>query len=117
VVHDVRGRASEYSLDKNGFTYLKRTSKMEQDDFTSRNKVEKVFPPELETMLKESRGSPLMMTHYRLTPASMMTAWANHRLARNQTSLVRRQEGPAVTRPCGSIRHLSYHSGSTAYLL
>ncbi|KAK4455291.1 hypothetical protein QBC34DRAFT_389712 [Podospora aff. communis PSN243] len=54
TVHDVRGRESEYSLDKNGFTYIKRASNMAPDDFTNRDKVTNVFLPELEAMLKET---------------------------------------------------------------
>lgn len=53
VVHDVRGRESDHNLDKNGFTYIKRASKMEPGDFIDLDKVEKVFLSELEAMLKE----------------------------------------------------------------
>jgi hypothetical protein len=52
TVYDVRGHEAEFKLDDQGFTYIKRASTMAPNDFENADKIEGVFLPELERMLR-----------------------------------------------------------------
>ena len=50
-VHDIRGHEGDFSLDKQGFQLCKRQIKA--DDFTNDEKIEKLYYPDIEALLKE----------------------------------------------------------------
>lgn len=55
VVHDVRGRESEFTLDKNGFQFVKHESA--EKDFTDHEKIEHEYYKEVEELLKKELGA------------------------------------------------------------
>ena len=55
VIHDTRGRESEYTLDKNGFQFVKHESK--EKDFTDNERIEKEYYKEVEELLKKEAGA------------------------------------------------------------
>ncbi|KAF2791294.1 hypothetical protein K505DRAFT_249299 [Melanomma pulvis-pyrius CBS 109.77] len=52
IVHDVRDRASDFTLDNNGFTYIKQRSSLSIKDFDNREMITKTFLQEVEQVLK-----------------------------------------------------------------
>lgn len=55
VVHDVRGRESEFTLDKNGFQFIKHESA--EKDFLDDEKIEEEYYREVEELLKKEVGA------------------------------------------------------------
>ena len=55
VVHDVRGREAEFTLDKNGFQYVRWPSV--EKDFTDDDVIKTKYYPEVEQILKETTGA------------------------------------------------------------
>ncbi len=55
VVHDARGREAEFSLDKNGFQFVRWPSV--EKDFTDDNVIKEKYYPEVERILKEVTGA------------------------------------------------------------
>ncbi|KAI0081647.1 hypothetical protein K474DRAFT_1635579 [Panus rudis PR-1116 ss-1] len=55
TIHDVRGRESEYTLDRNGFQFVKHQSK--ETEFTDHGKIEKEYYPEVIELLKREVGA------------------------------------------------------------
>ncbi|KAI1791827.1 hypothetical protein LXA43DRAFT_1136456 [Ganoderma leucocontextum] len=55
VVHDVRGREAEFSLDKNGFQFVRWPSV--EKDFTDEEVIKEKYYPEVERILKEATGA------------------------------------------------------------
>ncbi|KAI1783000.1 hypothetical protein LXA43DRAFT_373361 [Ganoderma leucocontextum] len=55
VVHDVRGREAEFSLDKNGFQFVRWPSV--EKDFTHDDGIKERYYPEVEQILKEVTGA------------------------------------------------------------
>ncbi|CAL1712568.1 unnamed protein product [Somion occarium] len=55
VVHNVRGRESEFNLDKNGFQFVKHESV--EKDFVDDKKIEDVYYKEVEELLKKEAGA------------------------------------------------------------
>lgn len=53
TVYDIRGIEDRFSLDENGFTYLKHSSAMTTTDFFEREKVERTFIPECEALIRK----------------------------------------------------------------
>jgi hypothetical protein len=54
VVHDVRGHESEFSIDTNGFTFIKHQSKLSNEQFEDTRAVEDIYLPECLNLLKEN---------------------------------------------------------------
>jgi len=52
TVRDVRGKESDYTLDKNGFQFYKHTS--EEKDFKDDDEIKKLYYPETEQLLKDA---------------------------------------------------------------
>ncbi|KAF9890655.1 hypothetical protein FE257_005786 [Aspergillus nanangensis] len=52
TVHDVRGGGELLTLDKNGFVYLNLASAMEPADFYQPEKIENIFLPECQAVLR-----------------------------------------------------------------
>ena len=50
TIHDVRGRISQFTLDKNGFAF--RTSPTDFRHFESTERIEQIYPPEVEDILR-----------------------------------------------------------------
>ena len=55
TVHDARGREAEFSLDKNGFQFVKYPSA--EKEFDSDERIKEVYYPEVEKILKEVAGA------------------------------------------------------------
>ena len=55
LVHDVRGREAEFSLDKNGFQYVHWPSV--EKDFTDDEVIKAKYYPEVERILKQVTGA------------------------------------------------------------
>ena len=55
VVHDARGREDEFSLDKNGFQFVKYPSV--EKEFDDDERIQNVYYPEVEKLLKEVAGA------------------------------------------------------------
>lgn len=55
VVHDARGRESEFSLDKNGFQFVKHDS--QEKEFTDEERIKEVYYKEVEELLKKEAGA------------------------------------------------------------
>nr|VWO97140.1 Uncharacterized protein [Ganoderma boninense] len=55
LVHDVRGREADFSLDKNGFQYLRWPSV--EKDFADDEVIKDKYYPEVEQILKEATGA------------------------------------------------------------
>ena len=55
VVHDVRGREAEFSLDKNGFQWVHWPSV--EKDFTDDKRIEEVYYSEVIELLKREAGA------------------------------------------------------------
>ncbi|KAF2476026.1 uncharacterized protein BDR25DRAFT_379689 [Lindgomyces ingoldianus] len=53
IVHDVRGRESEFSIDNNGFTYIKHSTKLSSEQFEDHAAVEGCYLPECEKLLRK----------------------------------------------------------------
>jgi len=55
TIEDVTGRESQFTLEKNGFTYAKQYTKcmLTQEDLLNVNKIEHEYYPEMEQWLKE----------------------------------------------------------------
>ncbi|KAF6229943.1 hypothetical protein HO133_004280 [Letharia lupina] len=54
VIKNVRGHEDDYSLDKNGFCYLRHGTALEASRFYDRDAVEETYLPECEELLKSS---------------------------------------------------------------
>jgi len=52
TVRNVRGRENEYTLDKNGFKYIKSASKLPSSHFYNRQAIEDIYLPECEDMIR-----------------------------------------------------------------
>jgi hypothetical protein len=52
TVRDVRGRESEFSLDKNGFEFYRNTAK--EKDFLDDEKIKRGYYAEVEQLLKDA---------------------------------------------------------------
>lgn len=57
IVHDIRGREAEYTLNRNGFQVVRLDSKLTPDDFHDRAKVKAVYYQELKDLLKRTLGA------------------------------------------------------------
>ena len=55
LVHDVRGREAEFSLDKNGFQFVNYPSA--EKEFDNDERIKEVYYPEVEKILKEVAGA------------------------------------------------------------
>ncbi|KAL4248818.1 asaB hydroxylase/desaturase family protein [Abortiporus biennis] len=55
IIHDVRGRESDYNLDKNGFQFVKSQSEMKE--FDNEDVIEKMYYREVEDLLKKEVGA------------------------------------------------------------
>ncbi|RMD43496.1 hypothetical protein DV735_g1596, partial [Chaetothyriales sp. CBS 134920] len=55
VVHDISGEENKYTLDAQGFQYVKHESK--EKDFTDDDKIKAEYYPEIEQLLKDSTGA------------------------------------------------------------
>jgi len=55
VVHDARGHEADFSLDKNGFQYVKHVS--QEKDFLDDEKIKEVYYKEVEDILKKEAGA------------------------------------------------------------
>ncbi|KAK4968675.1 hypothetical protein LTR66_011816 [Elasticomyces elasticus] len=51
TIHDIRGKEDEFSLDKNGFRYVK--SKTNFEEWNSQPKIGEVYLPEMEDLLRD----------------------------------------------------------------
>lgn len=56
TVHDVRDRLEDFTLDKNGFTYVQKESALPSSMFNDRSAIEKTYLPECEALIKEHVG-------------------------------------------------------------
>ncbi|CAO1596776.1 hypothetical protein XANCAGTX0491_000607 [Xanthoria calcicola] len=56
-IHDIRGREREFSLEKNGFTISKMSSRMFYWDFSDPERVNTIYLHEVATHLKEMLGA------------------------------------------------------------
>ncbi|RDI78794.1 hypothetical protein Vi05172_g11159 [Venturia inaequalis] len=56
-VEDVADRGSEFSLDKEGFTYVKHASALTGDDFKDAEKTKTIYRPETEELIKKVTGA------------------------------------------------------------
>jgi hypothetical protein len=57
IVHDVRGRESDYTLDGNGFQFYRNTSN--EKDFLDEEKIKSGYYAEVEQLLKDAYVSPI----------------------------------------------------------
>lgn len=54
-IENVRGKEADYTVDKTGFQFFKRTPTV--TDFTDEENIQKHYYPEIEQVLKESTGA------------------------------------------------------------
>lgn len=52
IVVDVRSTESKYSLDANGFKYVKHKSQLSSKDFELRLRIQSVYLPECERLIR-----------------------------------------------------------------
>lgn len=80
IVHDVRGRESEYVLDKQGFQFVHWPSA--EKDFTDDEVIQNKYYAEVEALLKEVTGAKRVhifdhtirwVFHSSITPMSLLT--------------------------------------------
>ncbi|QDS77832.1 hypothetical protein FKW77_006233 [Venturia effusa] len=58
TIEDVADRGGDFSLDKEGFTYVKHASALKEEDFEDEEKVMKIYRAEVAELVKKVTGAP-----------------------------------------------------------
>lgn len=77
LIHDIRGRESDFSLGKNGFTISQMYSRMQYHDFDDPDRVIAIYLTEIASHLKELLGARHVQVYEHLVSPLIVTgSWA-----------------------------------------
>lgn len=100
-IHDIRGRERDFSLEKNGFTISKMSSRMFYRDFSDPERVNAIYLHEVATHLKDMLGARHVQIYEHMVnsfpPSALVSLKTHGRFAKDiQTSPYRRAKSTST---------------------